>query len=109
IQKISRQAVLWLNAYKNTQKNLSALQKADIRLLEYEIEQFLYSYEGKSEVEILCLEKEMQTQYEGFRFKVRPDRIQKNGECIEIIDYKYRKNFKLQTNVSKMTDFALLL
>lgn len=109
IQKISRQAVLWLNTYKNTQKNLSALQKADIRLLEYEIEQFLYSYEGKSEVEILCLEKEMQTQYEGFRFKVRPDRIQKNGECIEIIDYKYRKNFKLQTNVSKMTDFALLL
>ncbi len=60
-------------------------------------------------MEILYLEEKMKAHYGGFDFSVCADRIQKIGERIEIIDYKYRQNFKVEKNAEKTSDFALIL
>ncbi|MCH5314069.1 MAG: PD-(D/E)XK nuclease family protein [Helicobacter sp.] len=109
-REVHHNALKWLESY--VQENaLSALDRANIKLLSYELEKFLDEYykTQKGQIEILCLEEQMEAQYGGFVFSVRPDRIQKSDEGIEILDYKYRKNFEPTKDAEKTTDFALLL
>ncbi|WP_300448434.1 PD-(D/E)XK nuclease family protein [uncultured Helicobacter sp.] len=98
-----------LTHFKAQYASMSALDGINTQLLAYEIEAFLKQYEDKREVEILYLEEKMKAHYGVFDFSVCADRIQKIGERIEIIDYKYRQNFKVEKNAEKTSDFALIL
>ncbi|WP_233706647.1 PD-(D/E)XK nuclease family protein [Helicobacter marmotae] len=86
----------------------NTLDRANIKFLQYELKDFLEKYEDGKEVEILCLEEDMEVEYGGFVFKMRPDRIQKLENRIEIIDYKYKGDFSI-AKVENTTDFALIL
>ncbi|WP_334086019.1 PD-(D/E)XK nuclease family protein [Helicobacter typhlonius] len=108
VQKLSQSAMSQLQNCMDF-NDIGAVDRANIGLLMLELDEFLHTYEGGGEVEILCLEKSMLAQYGDFVFSVRPDRIQKNDECIEIIDYKYRSHFKVEKSAEKTSDFALLL
>lgn len=101
-------ARVWLEQWLENENPKSALQNAHIEWLKCELKRF-FALENGREVEILRLEGEnMEVLYGDFIFYGRPDRIQKVGECIEIIDYKYRQSFKVQS-VQKSTDFALIV
>lgn len=100
-----KSAQLWL---EHSLVSHSALQSAHIEWLKCELKHF-FALENGREVEILQLEGEnMEVSYGDFIFYGRPDRIQKVGESIEVIDYKYRQSFKVQS-LQKSTDFALIL
>lgn len=96
-----------MKAFLNSYPAGNANQIAEIKLMYYELEAFLQK-EDNHLVEILCLEQDMQGDYKGFNMHVRPDRVQKVNERIEIIDYKYKTDFKIKKR-ENMTDFALIL
>lgn len=102
--EIYRNVCKWFEAHVAE----SATENVKNKLLQREINGFLNKYQKDIEVEILYIETEMDIELCGYKFKVRPDRIQKVGECIEIIDYKYRNNFKVE-KADVATDFALIL
>lgn len=108
IKEIMQRADSWLDGCVRG----SALQSTEIELLKCELRGFFTQAllsEKQGEIEILQLEGEnMELNLQGFAFYMRPDRIQRVGECVEIIDYKYRNNFKVQS-LDKASDFALNL
>lgn len=99
-------ALAWFEHYEFQ----SASQRAEIEWLKCELKRFfeLDAPTGNT-IEILALEQEMSYECEGFVFKLRADRIQKVGESLEVIDYKYRGSFEIQKSQEKTTDFALTL
>ena len=109
MQEIIRSAESWLDDFAKQAQ--SALNLAEIELLKCELRRFFTQAnlsEKQAEVEILQLEGEnMRLELEGFSFYVRPDRIQKVGEAVEIIDYKYRKNLNIKRDMAN--DFAMIL
>lgn len=92
--------------------------RAEFEILSHELQRLCDVEEeiclgGVHKVEILCLEGEnMRVEWGGFEFYVRPDRIQKvredNQEWLEVIDYKYRNGFKIES-VANTCDFACVL
>lgn len=99
-------ALAWFERYEFQ----SALQRAEIEWLKCELKKFfeLDAPPGNT-IEILALEQKMSYECDGFVFELRADRIQKVGESLEVIDYKYRGNFEIQKSQEKTTDFALTL
>lgn len=110
MQEIIRNAESWLDDFAKQAQ--SALNLAEIELLKCELRRFFTQAnlsEKQAEVEILQLEGEnMRLELEGFSFYVRPDRIQRVGEAVEIIDYKYRRNFDVKGR-DMANDFAMIL
>lgn len=108
-QEIVKSAESWLDDFSS--KAQSALNLAELELLKYELRKFFTQAnlsEKQSEVEILQLEgQNMSLELEGFSFYVRPDRIQRVNDIVEIIDYKYRRNFDVKQG--KESDFAMIL
>ncbi|BAM32403.1 conserved hypothetical protein [Helicobacter cinaedi CCUG 18818 = ATCC BAA-847] len=99
----------WLDDF--SLKAESALSRAEIELLKCELRKFFTQAnlsEKQSEIEILQLEgQNMNLELKGFSFYMRPDRIQRVGEIVEIIDYKYRRNFDTKHDMAN--DFAMNL
>lgn len=108
-----------INALESRAKSAEfAKLKAEIALLKCELALFLDEHIRDVEIEILALELDSKVSIGGFNFKLRADRIQKvcdkNGEYIEIIDYKYRQNFKQvfeeqNKDIEKCSDYAMAL
>lgn len=105
-EELYQEALKWFETYEIQ----SASQKAEIEWLKCELKKFFEADAPMgNKIEILALEQEMVYECEGFRFKLRADRIQKVGERLEVIDYKYRGSFKLQKKQENTTDYALVL
>lgn len=107
--EIIKSAESWLLEF--AKKAQSAFNCAEIELLQYELGEFFTRAnvsEKQNEIEILQLEgQNMNLELEGFSFYVRPDRIQRVGDNVEIIDYKYRRNFNPKSDMAN--DFAMIL
>ena len=110
MSEIVRNAESWLDDF--SLKAESALSRAEIELLKCELRKFFTQAnlsEKQSEIEILQLEgQNMSLELKGFSFYMRPDRIQRVGEIVEIIDYKYRRNFDVKGR-DMANDFAMIL
>lgn len=103
-QILKAQAWQWLE----TMSSQSASHKVEIEILKLELERFFdIDASANNDIEILALEQECEVKIGDFCFKGRIDRIQKSGQTLQVIDYKYKKDFSLQKNLKKMSDFAL--
>lgn len=68
-------------------------QRLDAKIAIIKLSSFLKS---QKDIEILELEAEKEFEFMGFAFTCRIDRIDKIGSKIRVIDYKYKKNFKIK-------------
>ncbi|WP_034369385.1 PD-(D/E)XK nuclease family protein [Helicobacter sp. MIT 05-5293] len=103
-QVLKTQAWQWLE----TMSCQSALHKVQIELLKLELERFFdIDAPVNNDIEILALEQECEVKIGDFCFRGRIDRIQKSGQILQVIDYKYKNHFSLEDKPKKMSDFAL--